>query len=108
MKLKAVENTVIVKPIFQEKSKGGLHLPKGAEKFKQYDGFVYGEVVAISDEIKDISLGELVVWIRHEGKRVYLDRKEYRIIKRKWLSAVIPQDYIENIIGIQTKEAEPN
>ena len=87
--LQALRDNVIVKPIYEEQ-KGSIIIPKSAEVFKQYHGFVMGEVVSIGKKYPyPLKAGDRVLWRRHEGKKVYEDGQLYFVLKERWVESII-------------------
>jgi co-chaperonin GroES (HSP10) len=86
----ALRDEVIVRPRFQEKV-GCLHLPTGKGQFKQYHGFVYGEVVAIGHKYpnKELQVGNKVIFTRHEGRRMTVGGQEYLKLRERFVEAII-------------------
>jgi co-chaperonin GroES (HSP10) len=87
--IQALRDNIIVRPIFQE-HKGLVEIPKDAQEFKQYHGEVFGEVVAIGKGYKyELEIGDKIIWQRHEGKPIIVDKEKYLVLKSKWVLAVI-------------------
>ena len=89
--MQAIGKNTIVRPIYDEKSKGGIIIPEGAKKYKQYDTEVRGEVISVGPESEFKSLlkpGDKVIWVRHEGKRFYYEGEMFLSIKDRWIRGV--------------------
>lgn len=85
----ALRDDIIVKLIF-EPHKGLIVIPKSATKFKQYDGEVYGEVVAVGPKYKyDLKPGDKVNFQRHEGIKFMVEGVTYLKLKSKWVLAKV-------------------
>lgn len=69
----------------EETVKGGIVLPSEEEPIK------YGEVISISEELKDCPLkeGHKVLYSEHAGKNVKIDDEEYILIPYKEISGII-------------------
>ena len=90
--LQALKDNVIVRPIYEER-KGNIIIPEGAKVFKQYHGFVVGEVVSVGKRYPyPLKAGDRVLWRRHEGKKVFEDGKLYFVLKERWVEAVYHED----------------
>ncbi len=83
MKLRAVRDTVIVRVIYAERSKGGIVIPETA---KQYSGSFVGDVVSVGPGYKyDVKPGDRVVYRRHEGFKIRANGKDYLSLRSKWV-----------------------
>lgn len=102
MMLQALRDDVIVQPIFQDKV-GLIEIPEasrfgkdsGHGKFRLYDGFIHGLVISVGPRYKEtfdgrvLQSGDKVIWTRHEGKRLFEEGKEYLLLKKRHVLAVI-------------------
>jgi len=88
MKLQALKDTVIIKVHYKEKTTGGLFIPEGAAQ--AYNSDFYGEVISVGPKYKyDIKPGDKVIFRRHEGKPLTIDRVKYLILKSKWVEGIL-------------------
>lgn len=91
--LKAIRDEIIVRVNYVEK-KSLIYIPETAVKHKQYDDEVSGVVVSVGQDAQackdDVQVDSIVVWRRHEGKKIMYKGVEYRSIREKWLL------YVEN------------
>ena len=86
--IKAINKTTILKPLYEKKSTSGIVIPETAKKYKKYDAEVVGEAVAVSEdsEFKDsISIGDIIIFQRHEGNPINIDNIEHRTVKDRWI-----------------------
>ena len=86
MKVKLLEDRVLVRPIKpEERTRGGIILPDTAQEKSQE-----GEVVAVGDDenIK-VKPGDRVLYAKYSGTEVKIDGVEYIIVNRSDLLAVI-------------------
>lgn len=86
--LQALRNEIIVRAIYEEKTRGGIIVPPQAKQFKLYHGSIQGEVVSVGPESKfknEVKPGDKIVWTRHEGKKVYEDRELFFVVKDRWI-----------------------
>ena len=70
----ALHKTIIIKPILQEKKRGGLIIIPETKGARQYHSSYYGIVTSISSQsrwLNDLKIGDKIIYIRHEWKKVY-------------------------------------
>lgn len=94
MKMKPLEDRVVIKPLeADEMKKGGIIIPDTAKEKPQE-----GEVVAIgpgrlSDEGKripvEVKKGDRILYGKYSGTEVTIDGKEYLIMRESDILAVI-------------------
>ncbi len=112
--LQAMRDEVIVRPIYETKTKSGLIIPEGAGQYKLYHGSIYGYAISIGPDFpkmfKSLKPGDKVIWRRHEGRKVYENRELYFTIKSRWIMGKVieePKMYgngvIENHLGEMRK-----
>lgn len=85
--LRALRNEIIVKPIY-EKNRGKIIIPPDSPHFKQYHGRITGEVISIGPRSifkKDVDIGDKIVWLRHEGKKIIFERQVYFSVRDRWI-----------------------
>ena len=87
--LQVLKDNIIIKPIFEE-HKGKIILLSHRTEFKQYHGFVYGVVMAVGPKYPyELKAGDKILFRRHEGKRIYIDRELYLVLREEWVDAII-------------------
>ena len=100
--IQALRNEIIVKPFFLDiDTVGSIIIPKSAQKYKQYDTPVRGEVVSIGPRYRyrdQIKIGDTVIWENYrnsgggyEGVKFVYEGVTYLKLKEKWVHAVIPR-----------------
>jgi co-chaperonin GroES (HSP10) len=91
MTLQALRDNIVVRLVFEKESrKGDVIIPDSALKYKQYDGFVYGEVISVGKKYPyELKPGDKVIIQRHEGIRIRYQREMYHIVKQRWVHAKI-------------------
>lgn len=84
--LQALRDEIIVRPIYEEITKGGIIVPLQARTHKLYHGSITGEVISVGPKCKfDIKPGDKIYWQRHEGKKVYVDRELFFAVRSRWV-----------------------
>ncbi|HAK59173.1 MAG TPA: co-chaperone GroES [Nitrospiraceae bacterium] len=61
-----------------EKTSGGLYIPETAKEKPQS-----GKVEAVGEEVKQIKMGDTVLFDRYSGSKINLDNAEYLIVKEE-------------------------
>ena len=85
MKLRPLEDRVLVKPKEQEEvSKAGIVIPKSAK----LDAPTEGEVVAVGSCCL-VHIGEKVIFSKYGGAEVKVDDESYLLLKQADIMAVI-------------------
>lgn len=85
MKLKPLKDRVVVS-YSEEPSKtaGGLYVPDSAKEKPQQ-----GKVEAVGAEVKEVKVGNLVLFDKYTGSKVTVDGQEQLIIKEEDILAVV-------------------
>ena len=96
MKIRPIDERVLIKPLKEEERKvGGIIIPDTAKERPQM-----GEVVAIGDDIDHtdrkqkkmselVKVGDHVVYARYGGTEFKMDNDEYLIVGRNDILAVV-------------------
>jgi len=88
MKIKPLDERVLVKPQpEEEKTAGGLIIPDTAKEKKHQ-----GDVIAVGtdeDLQKVVNVGDVVLYGRYAGDEVTVDGEDYLLIDRKNILAVV-------------------
>lgn len=85
---KAVNDDVIVKPIYEKESAHGIILPDQA---KAYSGEFHGLVVSVGPENKyGLKKNQKVLFSRHEGIPIRENDEDYLRLRKEWVLAVLP------------------
>ena len=89
-KVKPLQDKILLKKVESRTSEeevveGGIILPSDEEPIK------YGEVIAISEELKNVKLkvGDKVLYSEYGGKDIKVDNDEFLLISYKDISAII-------------------
>jgi chaperonin GroES len=61
-----------------EKTAGGLYIPDSAKEKPQS-----GKVEAVGDEVKQLKVGDKILFDRYSGSKINMDNKEYLIVKEE-------------------------
>jgi chaperonin GroES len=67
-----------------EKTSGGLYIPDAAKEKPQK-----GTVEAIGNEVKNVKVGDVVLFDKYSGSKITLDTQEYLIIKEEDILGIV-------------------
>jgi len=67
-----------------EKTASGLYIPDAAKEKPQR-----GQVEAVGSEVKDVKVGETVLFDKYSGSKINIDDTEYLILKEEDILGVI-------------------
>jgi chaperonin GroES len=67
-----------------DKTPGGLYIPDAAKEKPQR-----GKIEAIGSEVKNVKVGETVLFDKYSGSKVTIDSQEYLIIKEEDILGII-------------------
>ncbi|MEC4676701.1 MAG: co-chaperone GroES, partial [Nitrospirota bacterium] len=67
-----------------EKTAGGLYIPDSAKEKPQK-----GDVEAVGSEVKEIKIGNTILFDKYSGSKVNIDGNEYLIIKEEDILGII-------------------
>lgn len=85
MKFKPLKDRVFVSYAEEmEKTPGGLYVPESAKEKPQK-----GKVEAIGSEVKELKVGDAVLFDKYSGSKVKLDDAEYLIVKEEDILGII-------------------
>lgn len=85
MKLKPIHDRVAVQIHDAVKqTASGLYIPDTAT-----DAIVQGTVIAVGNDVEDVSIGDVVAFNKSSGQTVKLDEEENHVIKEEEIIAVI-------------------
>lgn len=85
MKLQPLADRLVAKPLeAQEKTTSGFYVPDSAKEKPQM-----AEVVAIGKEVKEIKVGDKVVYSQYKPDTVKVDSQELMIMKEEDVLAVV-------------------
>jgi len=85
MKFKPLKDRVFVKYTEEgEKTAGGLYIPDTAKEKPQK-----GTVEAVGSEVKEIKVGNTVLFDKYSGSKVSIDNNEYLIVKEEDVLGIV-------------------
>ncbi|MCD5412238.1 co-chaperone GroES [Thermodesulfovibrionales bacterium] len=86
MKIKPLKDKLVVKYSEEEteKTAGGIYVPDVAKEKPQKGG-----VEAIGSEVKDVKVGDSVIFDKYAGSKITVDETEYLIIKEEDILGII-------------------
>lgn len=86
MKIKPLKERVVVKYSSEEleKTPGGIYVPDVAKEKPQK-----GEVIAVGSEVKEVKVGDIVLFDKYAGSKIKVDDVEYLIIKEEEILAIV-------------------
>jgi len=88
MKVKPLDDRLLIKPLEPEsKTSGGIIIPDTAKEKP-----IMGEVVAVgtNEDLQNlIKVGDKVIFAKYGGEEITIDGKEYRIIQRSDVLAIV-------------------
>jgi len=86
MKIKPLKDRVVVKFSSEEleKTPGGIYVPDVAKEKPQK-----GAVIAVGSEVKEIKVGDTVLFDKYSGSKIKIDDVEYLIIKEEEILGVV-------------------
>jgi chaperonin GroES len=87
MKLKPLKDRVFVSYTEEtEKTAGGIYVPDTAKEKPQR-----GKVEAVGSEVKEIKVGDIVLFDRYSGSRVKVNEAEHLIIKEEDVLGIVEE-----------------
>jgi len=85
MKFKPLKDRVFVKYSEEgEKTPGGIYIPDTAKEKPQK-----GAVEAVGSEVKEIKVGNTILFDKYSGSKVIIDNNEYLIIKEEDILGIV-------------------
>jgi chaperonin GroES len=88
MKVKPIDDRLLIKPIEPEnKTSGGIIIPDTAKEKP-----IMGEVVAVGtdEELQKLfKVGDKVIFAKYGGEEITIDGQDYRIIQRSDVLAIV-------------------
>lgn len=86
MKIKPLKERVVVKYSEEEleKTAGGIYVPDVAKEKPQR-----GIVEAVGSEVKEVKVGDIVLFDKYSGSKIKLNDVEYLIIKEEDILGII-------------------
>jgi len=85
MKFKPLKDRVFVKYSEEaEKTAGGIYIPESAKEKPQK-----GIIEAVGSEVKEIKVGDIILFDKYSGSKINIDNNEYLIIKEEDILGII-------------------
>lgn len=85
MKFKPLKDRVFVKYSDEaEKTAGGIYIPESAKEKPQK-----GIIEAVGSEVKEIKVGNVILFDKYSGSKINIDNNEYLIIKEEDILGII-------------------
>jgi chaperonin GroES len=85
MKFKPLKDRVFVRYTEEgEKTAGGLYIPDTAKEKPQK-----GTVEAVGSEVKEIKVGNTILFDKYSGSKVNIDNNEYLIVKEEDILGIV-------------------
>ncbi len=85
MKLKPLKDRVVVSYSEEiDKTAGGIYVPDSAKEKPQQ-----GKVEAVGSEVKELKVGNVVLFDKYSGSKVTVDDTEQLIIKEEDILAIV-------------------
>ncbi|RPI36815.1 MAG: co-chaperone GroES [Nitrospiraceae bacterium] len=85
MKFKPLKDRVFVKYSAEaEKTAGGLYIPESAKEKPQK-----GVIEAVGSEVKEIKVGDTILFDKYSGSKINIDNNEYLIIKEEDILGIV-------------------
>ncbi len=86
MKIKPLKERVVVKYSSEEleKTPGGIYVPDVAKEKPQK-----GTVIEVGSEVKEVKVGDTVLFDKYAGSKIKIDDVEYLIIKEEEILGIV-------------------
>lgn len=85
MKLKPLKDRVVISYSEEvEKTAGGIYVPETAKEKPQQ-----GKVEAVGPEVKELKVGDTVLFPKYQGDKVKVDDAEQLVIKEEDILAIV-------------------
>ncbi|MDH4230957.1 MAG: co-chaperone GroES [Nitrospirota bacterium] len=85
MKFKPLKDRVFVKYSEEaERTAGGLYIPESAKEKPQK-----GVIEAVGSEVKEIKVGDVILFDKYSGSKINIDNNEYLIIKEEDILGIV-------------------
>jgi len=85
MKFKPLKDRVFVKYSEEaEKTAGGIYIPESAKEKPQK-----GVIEAVGSEVKEIKVGDVILFDKYSGSKINIDNNEYLIIKEEDILGIV-------------------
>lgn len=85
MKFKPLKDRVFVRYAEEEdKTRGGLYVPDTAKEKPQK-----GKVEAVGSEVKEVKVGDIVLFDKYSGSKIRMDDVEHLIVKEEDILGIV-------------------
>lgn len=86
MKIKPLKDRLVVKYSSEEleKTPGGIYVPDVAKEKPQR-----GTVIEVGSEVKEVKVGDTVLFDKYAGSKIKVDDVEYLIIKEEEILGIV-------------------
>ncbi|MCX7988469.1 MAG: co-chaperone GroES [Thermodesulfovibrio sp.] len=86
MKIKPLKDRIVVKYSSEEleKTPGGIYVPDVAKEKPQK-----GTVIEVGSEVKEVKVGDTVLFDKYAGSKIKIDDVEYLIIKEEEILGIV-------------------
>jgi chaperonin GroES len=85
MKFKPLKDRVFVKYSEEaDKTAGGIYIPESAKEKPQK-----GVIEAVGSEVKEIKVGDVILFDKYSGSKINIDNNEYLIIKEEDILGIV-------------------
>lgn len=86
MNIQPLFDKVLIKPQkVEEKTAGGIYIPDTAKQDKPQ----IGEIIAIGKDVKDVKIGQNIVFAKYGPTEITLESEDYLIVKEEDILAII-------------------
>jgi chaperonin GroES len=86
MNIQPLFDKVLIKPQkVEEKTAGGIYIPDTAKQDKPQ----IGEIIAIGKDVKDVKIGQNIVFAKYSPTEITLESEDYLIVKEEDILAII-------------------
>ena len=87
MKLSPLADRLVAKPLeAQAKTSTGFYVPESAKEKPQI-----GEIVAVGKEVKEVKIGDRIVYSQYKPDTIKVDGDELMIMKEEDVLAIVKQ-----------------
>ena len=83
MRFRPIEDKLLVKRKEETQTATGILLPETKDKSLE------GTVIAVSNEVEGIEVGETVVFSKYSGNDIKIDGEDYLILARQDISGIL-------------------
>ena len=85
--IKAISDKIIVEELKRTKTEGGIILPDSSG-----DPQAYGKVISLGEDIKNLKVGDIIVFHNHGGQASLIGKSLLRILKYEEIYGVLEHE----------------